>query len=366
MTLNQKGKRFIIYSFIMWIWLFSLSFPTLISSQTTSLVLSAAPAKERVITDHVVLSAAGDCTLGTDEHFGRAGTLPDVLAAHNNDYNYIFQNVAPIFAAGDFTTVNLETTLTHSHDFVAKTFVFRGDPNYAKILKAGHIDAVNLANNHIYDYGDRGLADTKQALDDNGVLRFGEGSYLIQTIKGHRFAFLGYTGFSADAKFLDQLRQDIATVKSQGCIVIINFHWGEELLDHAIPTQTELAHYAIDSGADFIFGHHPHVLQPIEFYKGKLICYSLANFAFGGNQNPNDKDTMIVQTRFDFDQNGRLTSYGLRFIPCSISSVPYVNDYRPTPQTGEAGQRILDRLNRISPNAGFVLSNQFTTLPFEE
>ncbi|MDU2064040.1 MAG: CapA family protein [Sporomusaceae bacterium] len=363
--MSQRGKRFIVYSFVMWMWLFGMSLPTLAASQATPLTILSLSTDTPQTIEQILLSSVGDCTLGTDERFGSADTMPAVIKAHGNDYSYVFSNVAEIFAASDFTTANLETTLTRSNHPVEKTFAFHGDPEYANMLKLGHINAVNLSNNHIYDYGDVGFSDTLASLNKTGITYFGEGNVAIQTIKGRQFAFLGYTGFSYDRAFLEKLRRDIETVKKQGCIVIINFHWGEELLNHTIPTQKELAHYAIDYGADFIFGHHPHVLQPIERYKGKLICYSLGNFAFGGNKNPDDKDTMIVQTRFDF-QGSKLVSYGVRIIPCSISSVNYINDYRPTPLTGNAKARVLDRLNKISPLAGFTLTDEFTTLPFEE
>ena len=91
-------------------------------------------------------------------------------------------------------------------------------------------------------------------------------------------------------------------------------------------------------------GHHPHVLQGIETYKGVDICYSLGNFCFGGNSNPSDKDTMIFQQTFTFEDNVRIEDNQTNIIPCSVSAHSSYNDYRPTPTTGEEAQRILDKI----------------------
>jgi poly-gamma-glutamate synthesis protein (capsule biosynthesis protein) len=92
-----------------------------------------------------------------------------------------------------------------------------------------------------------------------------------------------------------------------------------------------MGHLAIDSGADIVFGHHPHVLQPLEFYNGGLIMYSMGNFSFGGNRNPSDKDTVVVQQEFIRTADGSVCLGETILIPCRISSVTNRNDYQPTP-----------------------------------
>jgi poly-gamma-glutamate capsule biosynthesis protein CapA/YwtB (metallophosphatase superfamily) len=364
--MTSKTKKFTAYSVVMAMWLLGMSLPVLaIMAKGDQVPLLTAHTSEAASADYVVISSAGDCTLGIDERFGTSGTLPAVLADNNDDYSYFFSNIVSIFQNDDFSTVNLEGPLTNSVSHVDKPFVFRGNMKNAAILKAGNIKSVNLANNHSYDYGEDGIADTKTALDQQGISYFGDRTVLVKTLKGHQFGFLGYSGFSYDEDFLTELHQDIEALKSQGCIVIINFHWGDEKATHSNPIQQQLAHYAVDYGADLILGHHPHVLQDVEQYKGKLICYSLGNFVFGGNINPNDKDTMIVQSRFEFAGN-KLTAYGLRFIPCSISTVNYLNDYRPTLQRGTEKDRILHKLNDRSPQAGFLLSDEFTMITVTE
>ena len=105
---------------------------------------------------------------------------------------------------------------------------------------------------------------------------------------------------------------------------------------------------AIDQGANLVLGHDPHVLQGIDIYKGCYIVYSLGNFCFGGNTNPADKDTMIFQQTFTFKDDKLKKDLNARVIPCSISSVSYQNDYRPTVLKGDSKKRVIDRLNSYS------------------
>lgn len=306
----------------------------------------------------VLLSAVGDCTIGTDSKFAYASSLPAMVSKHNNDYSYIFKNVYSIFSADDVTIANLETTFTDSNDKEDKQFNFKAPSGYAKTLTLGSIEGVNLSNNHIYDYKQKGFQDTKLALESENINYFGEGSKWITKIKDQPFGFLGYWGWSLDQKFLDKLKADILDLKKNNSVVVINFHWGGEREYYPRAAQTELAHFAIDNGADIILGHHPHVIQGIEQYKGRIIAYSLGNFAFGGNSNPKDKRTFIFQSNLKFTNNN-LTSIGVRVIPCSVSSVEYKNDYCPTPLKGEAKLNLLNNLNKLSENSGFKISDEF-------
>ena len=112
--------------------------------------------------------------------------------------------------------------------------------------------------------------------------------------------------------------------------------------------QVNLAHSAIDNGADLVLGHHPHVLEGIEVYNGKNIVYSLGNFCFGGNSNPSDKDTMIFQQTFTV-QNGELVEDNVtNIIPCSISSDSSYNNYQPTPLEGDEADRVKGRIEEYS------------------
>ncbi|CAM2943202.1 CapA family protein [Hathewaya histolytica] len=304
----------------------------------------------------VLISSVGDCTIGSDSKFS-GETLPVVLANKGMDYSYFFKNVATYFKNDDLTVANLETTFTNATNKMPKAFNFKAPPSYSKALTLGSIEAVNIANNHIYDYNKKGFDDTKETLKNEGVNFFGEGTIWKTTIKNKKFAFLGYRGWEENINF-EKLKNEIVKLKNEGNIVIINFHWGMERQNYPIEFQKKLAKFSIDNGADLIIGHHPHVLQGIETYKGKYICYSLGNFCFGGNTNPKDKDTIILQTQFKF-KNDKLIETGIKAIPCRISSVNYKNDYCPTPLKGDSGARILQRLNKISPRAGFNISEEF-------
>lgn len=309
-------------------------------------------------TTEVLLSAVGDCTIGTDSKFAYASSLPAMVANHNNDFSYIFKNVHSIFSADDVTIANLETTFTDSTDKEEKQFNFKAPSDYAKTLTLGSIEGVNLSNNHIYDYKQKGFQDTKLALESESINYFGEGSKWITKIKEQSFGFLGYRGWSLDQKFLSKLKADILELKKTNAVVVINFHWGNEREYYPIAEQKKLARLAIDNGADIILGHHPHVIQGIEQYKGRIIAYSLGNFAFGGNSNPKDKRTFIFQSNLKFTNNN-LTSIGVRVIPCSVSSVDYKNDYCPTPLKGSSKLNLLTYLNKLSENSGFKISDEF-------
>lgn len=309
----------------------------------------------------VIITSVGDCTLGSDSKFGYSNTFPYMFEKHGKDYSYFFKNTKNIFTEDDFTTANLETTFTDSKKPVDKQFNFKSPASYANILLKGNIEAVNISNNHIYDYGKEGFDDTKNALTSFGIGFFGEDNIYTKEIKGVKFGFLGYRGYSYDNKSLIKLKDDIGMLKKQKCSVIINFHWGDENSYYPNEVQKYLAHYAIDNGADLIIGHHPHVIEGVEKYKDRFIFYSLGNFCFGGNTNPADKDTFILQSKFIYE-NKILSSIGVRVIPCSISSVDYINDYCPTPLEGDRGTIVINKLNKLSGKTGFkVLTNfQYT------
>ena len=326
-----------------------------VNKPVTPTVVAKPPVARNV---EVLLSAVGDCTIGTDSKFGYENTLPAMALKPNNDFSYYFKNVYNIFSRDDVTIANLETTFTDSNDKEEKQFNFKAGPEYAKSLTLGSIEGVNLSNNHIYDYKQKGFNDTKLALAKDKINYFGEGSKWITKIKEQPFGFLGYRGWSLDQSFLDKLKKDILELKKTNSVIVINFHWGNENQYYPIDAQKQLAHFAIDNGADIILGHHPHVIQGIEQYKSRIIAYSLGNFCFGGNSNPKDKTTFIFQSNFKYTNNN-LTSIGVRVIPCSISSVDYTNDYCPTPLKGDAKINLLTNLNKLSQNSGFKISDEF-------
>ncbi|RXM70942.1 CapA family protein [Clostridium tetani] len=311
------------------------------------------------ILSEVLLSFAGDCTIATDSKFAYENSLVHIYNKNGQDPSYFFKNVANIFKEDDLTIVNLENNFTESKDKAKKQFNFKAPPSYAKTLPAGYIDGVDIGNNHIYDYKQKGFDDTINSLKENNINYFGEGFKWIKEVKGVKLGFLGYRGFNDYPKFRTQIENEIKELKNKGCnAVLVSFHWGLESQYYPIKTQKDLAYYAIDKGADLIIGHHPHVLQSIEKYKNAIICYSLGNFCFGGNFNPKDKDTMIFQIKYNF-KNREIENYEVKIIPCRISSVTYMNDYCPTPLQGDEKDRVLKKIKDLSPKAYFEISDKF-------
>ena len=302
----------------------------------------------------LTVSVVGDCTLGTDENFDYDTSLNAYYESYGADY--FFANVKSIFSADDLTIANFEGTLTDSEAREDKQFAFKAPAEFADILTAGSIEAVNTANNHSHDYGEQSFSDTMAALDSRGIVHFGYDETAVMEIKGVKVGLVGIYELNDHLGREEQLKQNIAKVKENGAqIIIVIFHWGNEKEEVPDSNQTTLGRLAIDEGADLVCGHHPHVLQGIEEYKGKNIVYSLGNFCFGGNSYPSDMDSMIFQQTFTVDQNGLKEDNVTNIIPCSISSDYDYNNYQPTPAEGEEADRILQKINERSswiPAAG--------------
>lgn len=296
----------------------------------------------------ITVSAAGDCTLGTDEFFDWSDSLP-AKYEEVGDPAYFFQNVQPIFSQDDLTIVNFEGTLTDSDEREDKQFAFKADPAYAKILTAGSVEAANMANNHSRDYGEQSYTDTIKALEDEGITTFGYDKTAVLEIKGVKVGLLGTYVLREGLGIKDSMIANLESLKEQGAqIIIASFHWGSEKAYEPDSTQIELAHAAIDNGADLVLGHHPHVLEGIEEYQGKNIVYSLGNLCFGGNAYPSDMNTMIFQQTFTIKDGALQQDNVKNIIPCRISSEDGYNNYQPTPAEGEQGDDILKKIEEYS------------------
>lgn len=301
----------------------------------------------------ITISVAGDCTLGTDEGFNYKRSFKGKYDAVQ-DPAYFFQNVQPVFAQDDLTIVNMEGTLTEETTREPKQFAFKGDAEYAKIFTAGAVETANLANNHSFDYGKKSYEDTITALEAEGISSFGYERTAVMDIKGVKVGLAGVYELAEHIDCKQDLLDNIASLKEQGAqIIIVSFHWGQEKENVPNDVQVELAHTAIDNGADLVLGHHPHVLQGIEEYKGKNIVYSLGNFCFGGNSAPSDMDTMIFQQTFTV-KDGKLQEDNVtNILPCKISSAyeEGYNNYQPILAEGEQKEKIFERLSEYSQKA---------------
>ena len=309
----------------------------------------------------LTLSVVGDCTLGTDETFDYDTSLNAYYENYGADY--FLQNVKDIFSTDDLTIANFEGTLTDSDEREDKTFAFKAPASYASILTGGSVEAVNTANNHSHDYGEQSFDDTLAALDDSGIVHFGYDETAVMDVKGIKVGLVGIYELYDHLEREQQLKDNIAKVKADGAqLIVVIFHWGNETETVPDSNQTTLGRIAIDEGADLVCGHHPHVLQGIETYKGRNIVYSLGNFCFGGNSSPSDMDTMIYQQTFTIDADGVKKDNVTNIIPCSISSAAYdgYNNYQPTPAEGDEATRILGKINERSSWISTAEGSTFT------
>ncbi len=306
---------------------------------------TTAPTEPQPIT--YTLTFVGDCTLANQ--VGRTGK-ETFIATVGDDYAYPFADVQQYFASDDCTFINLENALTNRGTAANKRFVFRGPPEYVNILTQGSVEFANIANNHAKDYGSVGYEDTAEALKGAGIWYGGfSDSTLFTTESGLKIGV--YTAMQPDN--VGVLQKAIKSLKDQGAEVVIGcFHWGSEYYYRPSANQKKMARAAIDAGADIVYGHHPHVLQPIETYGGGVILYSLGNFSFGGNSNPGDKDTAIIQQQIIRDVDGSISLGELNIIPCHVTGTISVgNDYQPVPmeETFEGYQRVLQKLDGSWP-----------------
>lgn len=305
------------------------------------------------------INAIGDCTLGN--YYGQDYKYSfDYIFDTNKDYSYFFKNVRGLFKKDDLTIANLEGPLTNSRDLKIKnasiSYNFKGKKEYAKILKEGYVDVVNLSNNHIYDYGKKGYEDTLAALKSNGLDWYGNGRILIKNVKGIRIGILGYKLFGLEKlnvkSYKAYLLKEVQRVRKNCDYLIVTFHWGEENEYFPNKIQKEIAHFLMDNGVDLILGHHPHVLQGIENYKGKYIAYSLGNFCYGGNKKPRDFDTVILNIKIKFSSQNKTLGTEINIIPCSISSTKNINDYCPKILKGQEKNRVLNKIKSLSKDLG--------------
>ena len=216
-------------------------------------------------------------------------------------FTYPFLKTKDLIQQADIAMANLEAPLTdRGEQHPDKKYTFRVPPSAATDLKQAGFDLMTLANNHIGDYGEQGVLDTLVALEDIGLGISGAGRNLkeartpfVAEIDGQKLAFLSFSNTfpkSFYAKkdkpgtapgYYQYVARDIGKARRQHDYVIVSFHWGGERMNDPKDYQMELGRLAIDSGADVVIGHHPHVLQGAERYKEGVIYYSLGNYAFG-------------------------------------------------------------------------------------
>jgi len=326
------------------------------------------PSAEPVLT----LLAAGDVTLGA--------RFEDYLAereakdgwTHVRAISYAFERIRDATTAADLFVVNLEGPFTWRGRKLEKNFAFRAKPELSAVLADGGVDAASLANNHLFDYGADGLADTITTLRARGIAFFGAGmdeasarAPAVLVRNGIRVAMLGYLflgdgniepkvlyaagdkpgiagAYSGVERVGAMVEADVRAAAKTADVVIPFFHWGREAQDEVLPWQKTLARRAVDAGAKLVLGSHPHVVHGVEVVRGVPVVYSMGNFVFGGNWGPRVETAVAVRASI-----GRAGVRSLEVLPVKYTNPP---DFRFQPRwlEGAEAKAVLDHVADLS------------------
>jgi len=306
------------------------------------------------------LVASGDILLG--------GSAAPVLKQRGFDFP--FAATRAILSDADLAVGNLEAPLTDSDDeFGDKRFRFKVPPAAAAALRDAGFDVLTLANNHLGDFGPQGVLDTVTTLRDAGLKSAGAGRNLAQarepalvTVGDQTVALLAYsntfpTEFYATAThpgtapgYPSHVVADIRKARALADVVIVSFHWGGEALVEPKDYQQNLGRQAIDAGAQVVLGHHPHVLQGVEFYHGGVIYYSLGNFAFGSYSKTARTSALARVTLRD----GEVAK--AEVLPLSVYNLEV--NFQPRPLEQEQADAFAEDFGRLCAPLGTVLQRQ--------
>lgn len=287
----------------------------------------------------------GSIILGGDIMLARS---VESYAKANGGWSQVFSQVKDTLGEYDCRVANLESPfISGKPQTQISSMVFAAKPEAVEALTGANITAVSLANNHITDQGLAGLTETQSLLKSRGIVYGGAGRSADEAIApqsircgelkvGLVFATYG-TNFAAEGVVsapLEDITPSITKAKKDHDIVAVIAHWGGEYQELATPFQKELAHRYIDAGADLVIGSHPHVIQPIEKYKGKLIAYSLGNFVFDQAASGNKTEAILVSVSYS---DSATTA---KVVPIKIEKY-----FRPTIVPAEKAATYFKRLN---------------------
>jgi len=280
-----------------------------------------------------VLVATGDVIPAREVNY-------QVLLHH--DFLYPWRQTVSYLKSGDLLFINLETPLIQGCPIVRSGFKFCGDARSIAGLEYAGVSVANLSNNHSTNYGPAGINETEILLAKNNIDICGLGNYAIKDVRGLKFAFLGFNGVGAHIDRAE-LKREIDLVRPMADVVVVQFHWGKEY--ELIPTTAPglapddprvIGHLAIDDGADLVIGNHPHWVQPVEIYKGKLITYAHGNFIFDQMWSQETREGVV----------GRYTFYGNRLVRVDYRPLLIENYAQPVwlDEFSGEGKAILDRM----------------------
>jgi poly-gamma-glutamate synthesis protein (capsule biosynthesis protein) len=263
----------------------------------------------------------------------------------------------------DIVFGNLECPVTKGGTKLhGKTWNFRAPPRHLAALKAAGFNLLNIANNHVMDYGPEGFLDTMAALEAAGLPFIGGGRDLAEAerlhvveVRGLRVGFLGFTSTFPESAWAGRHKPGVAysdygragkviqDARGRCDALVVSFHGGTELADEPNDIQKAFARLAIDSGADIFIGHHPHVIQPMEIYHGKPILYSIGNFLF---VSPTPTTHLTAMTHV------RISSTGVEGIDFQALDTNWGRPHPATPAQRQELQHVLDRYGALSGQPG--------------
>ncbi len=263
----------------------------------------------------VTLSFLGDCLIATaDGTTDRVGSLN--WTADHEPATYFFQNVSHILKNDDLTVADCENVFTDSaFTPIAKeepAFWFRSATKNASILQAGGVDMVSVANNHTGDYGQAGFEDTVTAVEKANVQVGYSNQPVILEKNGIKIGIVCEELWCYD--HYHRIVSQLKAMEAETDIQVVFFHGGTEKIHEPEEWKQEAARRIVEAGADLVIGGHPHVLQPMEIYQGVPIVYSLGNFVYGGNTQPENR-TIIYQACIELTDRIEVTS---KIIPCTV------------------------------------------------
>jgi len=316
----------------------------------TTEVTSEVPETTTSDTFTITLSFVGDCLLATNHGQSYTNCFRDV--ADEKDPSYFFMQVQDYFLKDDFSIADCENVFSDSTDLSVsdkgqyddpdvEAYWFKSKAANAEIFKAGGIEYVSIENNHINDYGAKGADDTRAALHAAGVEWGEDGKILYMEKNGYKLALICASMYSE--YFINNIIDEIEIASENSDYQIVYFHGGKEAIHKPEDWKVTACHNLIDSGADLVIGDHPHVLQPMEEYNGATIIYSMGNFIFGGNRQPQNR-TIIYQHTLTITKD-ELTLQEGTMIPCYVYT-GNTNNWQPDIITDETQkQKVLDFMN---------------------
>jgi poly-gamma-glutamate synthesis protein (capsule biosynthesis protein) len=266
------------------------------------------------------------------------------IRLRGNDFAYPLSGTADILRRADLTVVNLEAPLIEDCPPHEEGFVFCGQPGFAAALAGAGVDIATLENNHIGNYGPEGIDATKGLLTSEGIAWADAFTPAVLEVRGLRFAFVAFNGVGGSFD-RELIGRQIAAAREQADVVIAAFHWGAEYvtIPQAAPgiandNPVEIAHLAVDAGADLVVGNHPHWVQGLEVYKDKLIAYAHGNFIV--DQMWSRETTIGVI--------GRYTFYDTKLVDAEFLPVIIEDSARPRPLEGAEAQAVLEGMRQAS------------------